>query len=359
MTLIPNIQGTDERQQNSAFPDVLTRYRPAIINHLRDEYRDLDSGLYQTHTYFLGFSDPHGNRVDYSKDNGKALRPTLALIGCDAVDGDIERSMPAAIAMELIHNFSLIHDDIQDGDRFRHNRLAVWVVFGKPAGLISGVGMLKVAERSIRKLESKGVLPEVVNRVQVELTSACLKMIEGQFFDISFESRRDVSVDEYLTMISLKTGALIETSLVVGALTGPLKPNERTCEGLRSLGRVYGRLFQIQDDVLGVWGNSETGKPVGADIKGKKKSLPILHALGHEKADRMGVLGIFEKEQISNADVEDMLAIMDDINTKQWCAKVMKDCWLQGRELVNSLLIRDDTRKDLTDLGEFLLTRVS
>ncbi len=351
------IRTTQQLDKATDLPEVLTRYRSQIVKTIYQEYKKYSDSLYNTHKYYLGFTDVQGNSIKYSSENGKVFRPTLVLMGCRAAGGKIERSMPIAVSLELIHNFSLIHDDIQDGDRFRHNRLSVWAVWGKPAAIISGLSMLKVAENTVKQSELAGVDKSVINEVQQNLTLAHLRMIEGQFLDISFESQSVISVDDYLNMVNLKTGALIEVSLVLGAMTGSKIPQQDTCDALRKLGQVYGRLFQISDDLLGIWGSKTTGKPIGADIKRRKKSLPNVYALNHSKAKKSRLHKIFAKKVISDSNVEEVLSIMNDMKTKEWCTQFMYNTWQQGTDIIQSLPSDRSTKQDLTSLGDFLITR--
>jgi geranylgeranyl diphosphate synthase type I len=307
----------------------------------------------------MGWVNEHG--VPSNLAGGKAFRPTLCLLSCDAAGGQAERALHAAAALEFVHNFSLIHDDIEDNDRFRHHRLTVWAIWGIPTAVISGNSMLKVADIAVSRLRDSGVAPAVALEASEALTRGYLRMMEGQYLDMAFESRPSISVPEYLDMIERKTGALIETAVYLGSLVaGGEQPNRRLAEGLRVVGWELGRVFQIRDDILGVWGGPKTGKPVGADILRRKKALPAVHALENARGAARGELeAIYASEAPGPAEVEKVLEIMEDLDTQRWCQDMAAERWSHGRTVIKSLQLAGDTASDFERLGEFLLVRDS
>ena len=345
-----------ERTQLPAFFD---RYQPVIDRALRAQLGGCTSELRNTHRYHMGWTDKNGANLVATE--GKRLRPTMVLLGARAVDGEIQRALPVATALEYVHNFSLIHDDIEDRDRFRHHRPTIWVVWGDPTAIVSGNSMLKVADRCAKGLLDAGVSLDMSTAAQRLITEAYMRMIEGQYMDISFEARGDVTIEEYLAMIERKTGALIETSLYVGALVAG--NGDTSClvtEGLRKAGYQFGRLFQIRDDILGVWGSDETGKPVHGDIYNKKKSLPAVHAIdasGGVTSER--IRSIYQKIELDGKDVEDVLQIMEDQGTYQFCEAMLAEHWSATAEILDALDLNADVRDDFIELGEFLVERSS
>jgi geranylgeranyl diphosphate synthase type I len=256
-----------------SLPAFFSRYQSRIDEALRAELTGLEPEMYDIHRYYMGWQEIDGS--DSNSMGGKRMRPTLAMLAADAVGGDLERATPIAVALEYVHNFSLIHDDLEDMDRVRHHRPTVWAVWGEPAAIVSGNAMLKIADHAAWKLRSVGVEESVALEAEAVLTDHYLKMMEGQYLDISFETKESVSVDQYLDMIERKTGALIEASIYLGSLVAPEKgPDRQKATALKSIGYELGRIFQIRDDVLGVWGGVETGKPVGADIKRPERRSP-------------------------------------------------------------------------------------
>ena len=205
----------------------------------------------------------------------------------------IEEALDAAVAIEILHNYSLVHDDIEDGDELRHGRTTIWAQFGIPHGINAGDALCAISYLTL--LHEEAVVPSnrVVEMLQV-LHEANLRMCEGQGLDIGFETLPTVSMDQYLEMIAGKTGALFAASCELGALAAGAEP-ARAAEYAK-LGRAYGRAFQIRDDVLGTWGSSSlTGKPSGADI-----GVAALERLGaRAAADEMHDRALAEAGEIA------------------------------------------------------------
>ncbi len=308
----------------------------------------------------MGWQEIDG--TDSRATGGKRMRPTLAMLAADAVGGDLERATPIAVALEYVHNFSLIHDDLEDMDRMRHHRPTVWAVWGKSAAIISGNAMLKIADQAVWKLRSVGVEDSIALEAEAELTQQYLKMMEGQYLDISFETEKSVSVLQYLDMIERKTGALIEASIYLGGLVGPSSgPNRQKAVALKAIGHELGRIFQIRDDVLGIWGGTETGKPVGADIKRKKKALPAIHALNMSRgASASRIKDIFRtQDDLQEKDINAVLEIMESLETQNYCQSMAAERWMDCKQMIKSLNLSGQTAKEFTELGEFLLVRES
>lgn len=340
-------------------PSFFARYQPTIDRALRAELKRYDAPIVKTHRYHMGWADEEGEELEATQ--GKRLRPTMALLGADAVGGEPEFALPIATALELVHNFSLIHDDIEDRDEFRHHRPTIWVVWGDETAIVSGNSMLKIADRTTSALQAQGVSVDKSMQARRSITAAYMRMIEGQFLDIDFENRAKVSIKDYLAMIERKTGALIETSLYLGALVAT---NDETysavSEGLRNAGYEFGRLFQIRDDVLGVWGSDETGKPVCGDIYNKKKSLPAVHALNVSRGEASAeIRTIYQKPELDEHDIETVLGIMEEAGTFEFCNSMSKNHWSAAAAILDELDLDPDIRNDFCELGEFLVERSS
>jgi geranylgeranyl diphosphate synthase type I len=351
--------GQGQPTTRRGLPSFFSRYQSTIDGALREELQGRELSLYETHRYYMGWTDTAG--VPSDGGGGKRLRPTLTLLACESAGGEIEKALPVAIALEYVHNFSLIHDDLEDGDRFRHHRPTVWAVWGEAIAIVSGNAMLKVADRAAMRLAERGVGLEVSLEAQRALTTGYLRMMEGQYLDIEFESRPSISVQEYLDMIERKTGALIEAAIYLGALLGrPAGAGRELADGFRMVGHDLGRIFQIRDDILGVWGGAETGKPVGADIQRKKKALPAVHALSQSVgASKKRLAEIFALEEITGSDVEDVLEIMAAMGTQEFCQSMAAERWQRARNVLQSLRIPADAHREFEELGEFLLVRDS
>jgi geranylgeranyl diphosphate synthase type I len=208
---------------------------------------------------------------------GKRIRPLLLLLTCAAAGGDWQRALPAAAAVELIHNFSLIHDDIQDNSPLRRGRPTVWKLWGVPQAINSGDAMLTLAHLSALRLADANSA-EVALQAGIILQGACLQLTKGQYLDLSYEARGALTLDDYWTMVSGKTAALLSTCTEVGAMIAQVNSASRAA--YRRFGHSLGLAFQALDDVLGIWGDAvSTGKSIESDLLSGKKSLPVLYGL--------------------------------------------------------------------------------
>ncbi|OKI02288.1 hypothetical protein A6A06_14630 [Streptomyces sp. CB02923] len=221
--------------------------------------------------YHLGWQDEKGRPCAGS--SGKAVRPALALASAKAVGGRSRDALTAAGAVQMVHEFSLLHDDIIDGDRTRRHRPTVWSVFGVPAGILTGDLLLSLAFTTL----ADGPLRAAPDSLRC-LADAVTELVEGEALDVAFERRRHVSLSEYTAMAAAKTGALMACACTLGALAGGA--GRERAQLLGAFGRHLGVAFQIVDDLLGLQGDpAVTGKPVGADLAAGKKTMPLLAAL--------------------------------------------------------------------------------
>ncbi|MGW4568950.1 polyprenyl synthetase family protein [Streptomyces sp. NPDC004561] len=211
-----------------------------------------------------------------SADAGKAVRPALALLSAEAVGAPPEIALPGAVAVELVHNFSLVHDDLMDGDEERRHRRTVWKLWGPSSAILTGDAMLALAQEVL--LDSG--LPTAAPAARL-LARTTRHLIRGQVQDLSFEQRSHVTVEECVDMAADKTGALLSASAAIGAVLAGAP--EATVDALALYGDQLGVAFQLVDDVLGIWGDpTVTGKSVHSDLRSRKKSLPVSHVLNRD-----------------------------------------------------------------------------
>ncbi len=231
--------------------------------------------------YHLGWVDTDFKPAHF--DAGKRIRPMLTLLCCEAAGGDWRTALPAAAAVELLHNFSLIHDDIEDSDSVRRGRPTLWTVWGTAQAINAGDALYALAHAALNDLNTYNVPAASILAVRQHFDRACLALTQGQHLDLGFESRSGVSEAEYLRMVYGKTAALIEAACGLGALVTA----SHFVPHYEDFGRELGLAFQIQDDLLGVWGDPEiTGKPAGNDLRNHKKSLPVAYGLDRSEALR-------------------------------------------------------------------------
>ncbi|MET9486649.1 polyprenyl synthetase family protein [Nocardia sp. NPDC006630] len=251
--------------------DPFLRARRLIAPGLRAAADRMSPSLRRVIGYHFGWWDEHGNPVQ--ENSGKALRPVLAMLAAEAVGGTAERATNAAVAVELAHNFSLLHDDIMDEDRVRRHRPTAWTVFGVPAAILAGDALSTLAAEA---LVADG--PPLAADGIPRLHEALLRLDDGQAADLGFEGRADVPLEECVAMAGDKTSALFAAACELGAMSAGASP-QRVWQ-LRQFGEHLGLVFQLVDDLLGIWGDpAATGKPVMSDLRARKKSLPVVAAL--------------------------------------------------------------------------------
>jgi geranylgeranyl diphosphate synthase type I len=253
-------------------------YLPGVESSLRAllDTPQLAAGThYPMMAYHLGWLDEQFEPVQ--ANTGKGIRPLLCLLSCAAAGGDPQRAVAAAAAVEMLHNFSLVHDDVEDASPTRRHRPTVWQLWGEAQAINVGDGMFALVFESILRL-APAVPADVVLRVLQRLIDACLALTEGQHLDLAFEARLDVTVDDYLTMVRGKTAALLAACTAIGALLGGADPAQ--VAQFHRFGENLGLAFQVEDDILGIWGDERiTGKSAASDILARKKSLPVLFGL--------------------------------------------------------------------------------
>lgn len=344
-----------------ALHDYLSHYIPEVdAEILRAIDGAGDCSLYDLVRYQLGWMDEDGRRLaaeEAQRHGGKKLRPVLSLLACQACGGDWHEALPAAAAIELIHNFSLVHDDVEDGDRLRRHRLTVWGLFGVPKAVNCGSTMQALVYRAVLRASQTGLSPSAVMGLVELLTDTILEMTEGQHLDIDFQEHGHISVAQYFDMTSRKTGALLEAALRCGARTASAPaPIE---DALARFGRSFGLAFQARDDYLGVWGDPEkSGKAVGADIERKKKSLPIVYALEHDP-DGAGSLvrEVMLQESISPEDVDRVATALDACGARQFTEDVAEQHTFQARTALTETLTDTPACRALLEVAELAAMR--
>ncbi|HAJ35101.1 MAG TPA: polyprenyl synthetase [Chloroflexi bacterium] len=284
--------------------------------------------------YHMGWVDAALQPVNLPA--GKRLRPLLCLMACEAVGGDAAQAVPAAAALEILHNFSLVHDDIEDGDETRRHRPTVWKVWGAPQAINVGDAMFALAFAAMQRLPMRGVTADITLAALRIFTEMCVALTEGQHLDMSFEQSDRVTVDEYLRMIQGKTAALIGASVAIGGLIGGAAPG--VDEALRRFGQSIGLAFQIQDDMLGIWGDpAVTGKAAGNDILRRKKSLPMLHALSNSVTGAR-FADLLNRPGFGEADLPEALQLLAAAGSQEFATAQMNAFYAAGLDALRQAL---------------------
>ncbi len=353
--------GTVETPNDEQFRQLplFERYRPAVDTYIRN-FLTQEAGLAEPMiSYHMGYKDSNGKQISETFA-GKGIRPTLCLLTADALGATWENVVPAAAALELFHNFALIHDDIQDGDEKRHNRPTVWKIMGVGQAINIGDSASYVSTLSVFDLLKRGFRPDEVNQATRLLSSTAIQVIDGQIRDLGLEGRLNVEIDEYLEMISRKTGKLVEASVLMGATLAT--SDSDTLGKLQKLGFHLGRGFQLADDLLGIWGEeSKTGKKAFGDIRKRKKTLPVILALNHKDKDGAEqIRNIYsqQKSELDDDDIEKVLEIFEQMNIRKEAGSMLEASHAEAIATIGSLDLGWATR-DFTEAANKLAFRIS
>ncbi len=307
---------------------------------------------YQMMHYHMGWVDESFQPGAFG--TGKRIRPLLCLMACEAVGGDPALALPAAAAVEILHNFSLIHDDIEDGDETRRHRPTLWTIYGVPQAINVGDGMFTLAFASLLRSKQAGVADDRVVAALGRFTACCAALTEGQHLDMWFETQSHVQVADYLRMIEGKTASLVATSLSLGALIGGATPVAD--DALYGFGHHLGLAFQIQDDILGIWGDpGVTGKAAGNDILRRKKSLPLLYALNHPTVGPQLIDHL--AQPLDESDLSDVYALLAASDAQAFAEEQMHSHHEAGLSALAEALGDQAVTSPLRALADDLLLR--
>jgi geranylgeranyl diphosphate synthase type I len=325
----------------------LSRYAMAVDSFIRDHVRGMPERLYEAGLHLI-------------RAGGKRLRPALVLLfarGLGGIEAE-HQALPLAAAVEIFHNFTLIHDDIIDRDEYRRGVPTTHVLYGEPMALVAGDLLHAEAFRAIYRGLEYGLEADVVSRALGILAWAAKRVSEGQALDMMFEGTWDVSVRDYLDMIYLKTGALIEASAAMGALAAT--GDESYIEAARQYGRLIGVAFQIRDDYLGVFGDpAKTGKPVYSDLRRGKKTILVLYALEHlprDKAERLK--SIVGREDASEAELEEAAHLIRESGATKYAMDLAREMAGNAAAILDDLPFEDARAAEaLRELASFVVER--
>jgi geranylgeranyl diphosphate synthase type I len=249
---------------------------------------------------------------------GKRMRPLLGLLAYASIAGEHARALPGAAAVELGHNFSLVHDDIEDGDRERRHRPTLWTMHGIPQAINTGDTLFSLSRIALHRLSDLGFSDTKVLRLMRLYDETCLALCEGQYIDIATsESDQLLSVDGYFDMIGRKTAALIAASIEAGALLAT--DDEEVIARYRAFGWDLGIAFQVNDDLLGIWGAEQTTGKAASDVAHKKKTLPVIYAAEHATpSDRARLLELYANDDPAPADLAEIVDILERVGAREY-----------------------------------------
>jgi geranylgeranyl diphosphate synthase type I len=305
--------------------------------------------------YHLGWLDEELTPTQAA--HGKLLRPVFSLLCCQTAGGEPEKALSAAAAIELIHNFSLIHDDIEDQSQLRRGRRTVWTIWGEAQAINAGDALFVLARNALLKLEAQGVPPQTILAAIERLDQTCLRLCRGQFLDMKFEQNMAVRQEDYLEMIEGKTAALLGCA---GYLGGLIATDDQTkAQVFWELGLALGLAFQIQDDWLGIWGDEAvTGKPTADDLRRRKKSLPVVFALNNLEPDAIQFRRLYSQPVLSEAEIKEAIALLEALGAKSY-TETLARCYIERAEAALAAIeAAKDNKSVLQEMAQFLIKRV-
>lgn len=328
----------------------LERSRDVVAPALRAALQRLDATSRAQAMYHFGWTTADGQSA--AGGSGKAVRPALALLSAQAAGAPSGVGLPGAVAVELVHNFSLLHDDVMDRDAMRRHRPTVWAVWGVASAILTGDALLALAQEVLLEGESRHAYDAAAL-----LAAATRLLVRGQVQDLAFEQRCDVTLEECLDMAAGKTGALLSASAAIGAVLAGAP--ESIVEELSAFGAHLGIAFQLVDDVLGIWGDPEvTGKPIYSDLRSRKKSLPVTYAMTQSAstAGRQLASWLADGDPIDEADLPRVAGLVTAAGGRDW-ARVEAKRRLALAESALDGRVPEPARAELIALAESIVER--
>lgn len=323
--------------------EVLAWSRALLEPALRDAVEQLPGSIRRLAGYHFGWWDADGSEVAAPTPGGKAIRPALTLLSAEAVCGDAERALPAAVAVELVHNFSLIQDDLIDGDLTRRHRPTVWSVFGNGPAIVASDALLALAFQLVSQSGAHPGPSEI-------LSEAAFELMDGQHADLAFEQRSDVGLTECLRMARGKSGSLLGCACALGAAYGGASGDQVT--RLNTFGQQLGVAFQLADDMLGIWGDpAVTGKPVHSDLVRRKKSLPLVAALTSGTPAAAELSELYHRDRpLTDQEAAYAAELVERAGGRHWCRNRVGELLDSGLRLLNDTLGAE--RRAVTEIAQ-------
>jgi geranylgeranyl diphosphate synthase, type I len=328
----------------------LDRTREAVLPAMRAAVAKLDLTSGAQAGYHLGWTDADGNPA--AGNAGKAVRPALALLSAEAAGAPPEAGIPGAVAVELVHNFSLLHDDLMDGDLERRHRKTVWAVWGSASAILTGDALLALAQEVLMECAS----PHATAAGRL-LAVATRELIRGQVDDLAFERRTDVTLAECLDMAGAKTAALLSASASIGAVLAGA--GDDLVAALAAYGRELGIAFQLVGDLLGIWGDpAVTGKPVHSDLHNRKKSLPVVRALTSGTAAGQELFTLYHSAQpLSGPQVARAADLIERAGGRAWSQDQADDRLTRAIQHLRSVTPQARAAAELVSLAQLATRR--
>lgn len=327
------------------------QYGEPIENELKKIFEERDGLLYKMIQYQLGWIGEDGTSID--EWEGRRLHPNLCLAACESLGGNLTTAATCATAIEFMYNFSLVHDDVQDGTPNRRDKPTLWWLWGPAQAINAGNGLHALARLSLMRLKKNGIADSVVMKAMQILDDACLKLCEGQHMALEFQERLDVSTDAYFNMVKGKTGALMSCAMQLGALTAT--QDENTIEAFGECGIQIGTAHQIKSDVLDLWERRETDVHSG-ELLTKKKTFPIVWTLENGDFKLKRELGsIYFKRVLNKEDLNNIVSLLDSVNAKKTSKDTIETYYAQVLNRLKDLEMSSAGRDNMMNIVNFMI----
>lgn len=321
----------------------------AFMRRIVDEFLPTDGRFDFLVRYPLGWINEDGS--PYNASVGKRIRPLLLLLCAEAVNGNWKNALPAAAAVELLHNFSLVHDDIQDDSEIRRGRPTVWKLWGRSNAINAGDAMFTLAYTALQQLAYE-IEPSITLKVWDIFNKTNIDLTRGQHLDMRFEHEASVTIEAYISMITGKSATLVSACAEMGALIG--SGDGALAAHFASFGLNLGLAFQIRDDILGIWGDPDvTGKSAATDILSRKKSLPVLYGLQHSQRLQQ----IYQHATLSHSDVAEAVEILAGVGADVYAEQTETTFYNRALHALTSSGVNGSAAEGLRSLAEALFAR--
>ena len=326
-------------------------HRDALEAELKDVFESREGFLYDLLRYHMGWTDQQG--VAEHKEPGFHFQSILALVCCQSLCGEFQAALPAAAGIEFVHNYTLVHGDVQSSRAEALDRPSVWWVWGPAQAINVGDGLHALGRTTIMRLAQRGVPPERVLTAVLSLDRACLSLCEGQFMDLNFQDQLMVTSADYYDMIGRKTGALTACSAELGAIAAGA--DDAVCATFHKVGRSLGMAWQISLDIAGLWGQWGDGM-TPSNVLNKKKSLPLIHALENSPVAAKRELGnIYVKRVLQPDDVSRIVSILDEVDARQFAEDKVRELAQEALTALSETGLSEERLAPVRDLSQWAL----
>ena len=331
---------------------MLARYEEDIEKNLKAVFEGKDIPLYNMMSYQMGWIDEQGEKMSSGVHLPRKYA-SMCLLVSEAFGGSTNNAMSSACAVELVNNYSLIHQDLQDGIPSRNNRSSLWWVWGPAQSINAGDGMHALARLTLLDQRNKGLEPDQVLTLIEALDSACIDICEGEYMDLTYRERVDISEDAYLNMVELKSASLMSCALKLGAISANASLEQ--VDIISDFGRKVAVATQIRDDIFSLWNTKIDESYLSDEVLNKKKSLPIIFALKNAKGSEKHILGdVYFKRVIDPEDINKVIDVLDVLGAKEYSEQRLIEIKDQALDSLNKLKLPDEFSSQLEHITNIL-----